>query len=350
MRERAETIYRRRYIALYAHGIPLMAYYAGRPLSFSLCAPLLLGTMAWYIIATFLLRRDDHFTLTAAAAAPFGLYLILAHVPTITQSWLIVAAFILVAVSAIILRNASPTAPRGKQYCMCKKLSDVIGVSSAIVGGCLTVAVLATIMVAFFPVDLFRMSTEYHCEGEIEAVSTQVRDDLLDQHEAELERLSEWDTLSEGDKLELMQLLCNIECIYYGIPHRVPVRFNLLPLDTVGTYDPESDEIKLNCYYVNHLPFAISLNSLLHECTHAYQHAMVDAYQATPEEYRNLVCLRDARVFQYEFAHYVGGDEDDDFNEYYSQKVERDAREVAEAVTQFYCDRLSLDYAEIVAD
>ena len=339
MREREETLYRRRYIALYAHGIPLMAYYVGRPHSLSLCAALLLGTMAWYIAATFLLRRDDHYTLTAAATAPFGLYLILAHVPTVAQNCLIIVAIVLVAVSAV-----------GKRYCMCKKFSDVIGVSSAIVGGCLAVAVLAKIVFAFFPADFFRLPAENHHKGEIEAVSAQVRDDLLDRHKAELARLSEWDTLSEGDKLELMQLLCNIECIYYGIPHRVSVRFSLLPLDTGGTYDPESDEITLNCYYVNHLPFSVSLNSLLHECTHAYQHAMVDAYQETPEEYRNLICLRDARVFQYEFAHYVGGDEDDEFDEYYSQKVERDARDIAEAVAHFYCDRLDLDYAEIVTD
>lgn len=350
MREREDAIYRRRYIALHAHGIPLMAYYVGRPQSLSLCAPLLLGTMAWYIIAAFLLRRDDHYTLTAAATAPFGLYLILAHVSTVVQNCLIFAAAVLVAVSAVILHNASPTAPRGKRYCMCKRLSGVIGVSSAIVGGCLAVAVLTNIVLAFFPVNLLRLSTENRCEGEIELVSTQVRDDLLDRHKAELGHLDEWETLSEGERLELMQLLCNIECIYYGISHRVPVRFDLLPLDTGGTYDPETDEITLNCYYINHLPFAVSLNSLLHECTHAYQHAMVNAYQATPEEYRNLVCLRDARVFQYEFAHYVSGDEDDEFDKYYSQKVERDAREVAEATTRFYCDRLDLDYAEIITD
>ena len=104
--------------------------------------------------------------------------------------------------------------------------------------------------------------------------------------------------------------------------------------------------ITLNRLYVNEMPAAVICNSLLHECVHAYQYCLIEAYQVLPEEYRELVALRDAAIFEYEFEHYIGGEVD--FEGYYAQKVERDAREVSRSRTRYYCDKLDIGYAEIV--
>ena len=347
MYERDEVIYKRRYIGLHTRAIPLLACFLGRILSFQQSAPLVWGATIWYIAATFLLRSESDFALTAAAAAPFGLYLLLTHASPVFGYVLIAVTFVLIAAYAVALYNSPPFDPRRVQRCWRKKLLKAIGFGATVIGGILAVLVLGRIVLSLLPTGMLRPSYERRVNTPV-SVTSDVGIEPLEQCREELSRLNEWDDLTEGEKLTLMQLLCNVECAYYGIPHPVNVQFALLMPDTTGRYTEEDSMITLNRLYVNEMPATVVCSSLLHECVHAYQYCLIEAYRVLPEEYRELVALRDAAVFEYEFDHYIGGE--DDFEGYYAQKVERDARAVSKSRTKYYCDKLGVNYAEIVIE
>lgn len=170
---------------------------------------------------------------------------------------------------------------------------------------------------------------------------TQGQKDTISGHMEELCRLEEenWAALTVQERLDVLQTVANIERSYLGVPHELSLGAGTLEEDVLGHYDFVTNQIVLSLDHLAEDDADDVLDTVLHECYHAYQHNLVELYGQSPERYRELQIFTAARDYAEEMADYQDGD---DFSAYYSQRCERDARNYAEAGVQDYYDRLAL--------
>lgn len=108
---------------------------------------------------------------------------------------------------------------------------------------------------------------------------------------------------------------------------------------TLAYYSETQHQIVIDLEYLNSSHSYDVLETLIHECTHAYQYEQVALYQKLDEESRNLLMFYDASVYLEEFADYEDGSED--FFLYYSQLAEINARKAGEEEAQEYIERVN---------
>lgn len=81
------------------------------------------------------------------------------------------------------------------------------------------------------------------------------------------------------------------------------------------------------------------LNSLCHECYHAYQRAQVEAYSQVDDDLKNLRMFILIPEYEADFANYDGSDS---FS-YYMQTVEIAARQYAEDAVEDYKNQIEAE-------
>lgn len=157
-----------------------------------------------------------------------------------------------------------------------------------------------------------------------------------------------WDTLSLQQRLDLVQVVANIERNYLGIPFALPVKGAYLDGSKAGFYNRDAKEITVDLWVLEgsaaedaHLK---TLEIITHEAHHAYAHSMAEMYAAVDEEYKSLLLLWDAARYTEEFEAYVSGE--DNFEDYYYQKLEQDARSYSDDAVWDYYDRIKEYVAE----
>ena len=142
-----------------------------------------------------------------------------------------------------------------------------------------------------------------------------------------------WGTYSIQEKLDILQVICDYECknnlgcespeVVAGHPER----------DTIyGSYSSKTKTITISVEHLANDPAEDVLDTLLHEARHAYQHAIVNAFNAIEEnlseEAKALSCFRTIEDYRDNFENYISGNED--YFSYYDQDVESDSRSWAE--------------------
>ena len=80
------------------------------------------------------------------------------------------------------------------------------------------------------------------------------------------------------------------------------------------------------------------LNTCLHEAFHSYQYRLIDAYNSTDEDVKSLRMYKRAVSYIEEFSNYIDGNKD--FNGYYEQLCETDARNYAEDAVEDYYNKI----------
>lgn len=68
-----------------------------------------------------------------------------------------------------------------------------------------------------------------------------------------------------------------------------------------------------------------TLMTVLHECYHAYEYTLVRAYNRMDENYKAFITYNDVSVYEYEFEHYISGENNKNREAYEAQYCERDA-------------------------
>lgn len=147
-----------------------------------------------------------------------------------------------------------------------------------------------------------------------------------------------WVNLDIQQKLNVCQKIINCEARYLGLSHEITVGTAELPEKTVACYSETQHQIVVNIDYLNNLYSYDILETLIHECTHAYQHEQVDVYKTLDETSRNLLMFYDASIYMEEFANYEDGDHD--YLHYYTQRIEKDARYAAATQSVEYVNRI----------
>ena len=150
-----------------------------------------------------------------------------------------------------------------------------------------------------------------------------------------------WKTLSLQDKLDLMQLVANIEQRYLGT-YDLNVEASITK-GCCGYYDDGKHKIVINLDHLKNDESWQVLDTLAHEAYHAYQHRLVDLYEKADTKQKQLIVFRSVKEYSIEFKHYNSGE--DNFEEYYNQKCEEKARKYAEEAVADYHNKI-MQYIE----
>ena len=156
-------------------------------------------------------------------------------------------------------------------------------------------------------------------------------------------RSNAWDEANAQEKLDALQELAVLECVYLGIQHPITVKAKTMPAQNLGSYNDAEKEISINIDHLLNDSRTEIMDTVCHEIRHAWQHEFVDAYYSLPGEYRSLLGIREGREFQFEMFNYVTGKEQGTLNDYYNQVIEQDARSYASKRTQYYLNILISD-------
>lgn len=133
----------------------------------------------------------------------------------------------------------------------------------------------------------------------------------------------EYSKLTIDEKMELLQVMADIQGRYLGLARRVIVRNSSLKEGEVANYSDATAVIQIDTEHLSEEPQEV-LETLYHEMFHAAQHQYAEIYNQVSAKNKNSYFLMDAETYAYEIANYKSGE--DDVLEYYSQKLEQDAR------------------------
>lgn len=144
---------------------------------------------------------------------------------------------------------------------------------------------------------------------------------------------SSWELLSDQEKVDVLQVIADIETHYMEIAPVTVVNCHL-ENRTIGAYDHSQRQAQIDLD--KHIGYESLeyVNTILHECRHAYQHDCVDSLDWNDTKVQTGIYFSEVRNWRYEHANYVSASEDRDV--YYNQWIEKDARHYAEEGVYVY--------------
>lgn len=275
-------------------------------------------------------RSRNNYSVFANVALPFGVYTAITYA---SLKMKYIAGVLLVSgfLSAILIIPVFFTKIRYKKkvYTIINRLGIAVAKWQFVHACGLVIVMVGLGCSALFsygivrPTDnppIFQESINYTVEDNLE-VLTQLQEER-------------WDVLSVQERIDVLQVVANIETSTLGIPHELNVGAANLGEYTLGGYRNGSHEIILSLDSLETDNAETILNTICHESFHAYQYCLVSVMENAPEEYENLLIFREANKYAAEFNHYQNGR--NDFESYYAQKCEKDAREYAENAVNYY--------------
>lgn len=294
---------------------------------------LVVACSGWGICCQWESRRRIRDILATQAIA-FGVYTILAYMPlrpVLVQGVLAVTAVLALLYVVLIqsqpIRRGSPARVRRvQQFRRNQSLTAVfrtLAVGLAALQGMFLLAVVlrGTVLTA-----RVTATNEYRAE-----------DTLSDDELRTLELLTPetWDTLTAQERLDVLQTVANIEQASLGLPHELNVAAEDVEEDSLcAYYQDDTHQIMVSVDKLLHRSSGFLVEATCHEAYHGYQHRLTELYAAAPEESRGLQILQPAERYTEEFGNYTDGEED--FDTYYSQACERDARSYSQARVAYY--------------
>ena len=147
-----------------------------------------------------------------------------------------------------------------------------------------------------------------------------------------------WAELDLYERLEVLGIVAEIEKYRLGLHHELSLGTANLDVGIAAHYSDYNHTIVVD---LDHLMEASSwdmVDTVAHEAYHSLEYCMAEAYNEVSEELKNTAFFHRAKVYAQEFADYIDGSED--FNAYYGQLCESDAREYGERVSHAYFNAL----------
>lgn len=136
-----------------------------------------------------------------------------------------------------------------------------------------------------------------------------------------------WKTLSTEEKMQVLNVVKNIEMNYLGIVEdSILLVAGILDENTLGFFDSKESVICINIEHLLNAPAEDVLKTLLHECNHVYTYNISRLYEESSPEFQNLLLFHNADCYVQEYNQ----SSPKNYDEYYSQECERSARLYAE--------------------
>ncbi len=153
--------------------------------------------------------------------------------------------------------------------------------------------------------------------------------DALDAHIEELQRLKpeSYAALTVDEKIQLLQMVADIEGRYLGLDTRIRIGCSDLKEDVLGYYKDSTKEIQIDTEYLDSEPREV-ICLLCHEMYHAAQQQYARIYDKLSQDEKKSYFLTEAAEYAEELKHYKNGEEGGahEYFSYYTQTLEREAR------------------------
>lgn len=281
-------------------------------------------------------RRRNHLSMFVNLVLPLETYIALSYWPAVKRPFMAVgAAAGIVAFAYFLTVMCRKIENRGRcgVIFMRRLRYGVLG-GRTLAALCLTLLFIPVGVKAALGCDLFYPA--------VAPAASSAENHTIAGHLEELRKLEEdtWETLDRAERLDLLQTVANIEDTYLGLPHELFVTAGDLPESIAGQYDDGTHTITLDADYLMNRLARDVLDTVCHEAYHAYQHRLCDAYDSLDSDFKGLLLFYRTEKYTVDFKNYYSGD---DFDAYYSQQVEVDARNYAADAVEDY-------YAKIEAD
>lgn len=150
-----------------------------------------------------------------------------------------------------------------------------------------------------------------------------------------------WSGLSVQERVDFLQHIANAEKRYLGLPFSVEVKAEVLDNKVLAEYSHEDHMIEMDYESLKSCKLEEAIESLAHECRHAYQRALVELYKSSDSKYNELYVFRYVPNFIEEFDNYI--DAANDYEGYIKQWVEIDANAYAENATEDILETLGVE-------
>lgn len=301
------------------------------------------SALLWIILVAFVLLHGILIfkyhrtggTVAISLLLPYGIYTILAYKETIgIQIKVVLGVSFLLALLYIFLvmfrkiKNQEKKAQiyKNRAYRCLIMTYKFVGIGMAVI-------MLPLLLQSAFGVVLFKPSVKPALQDTVSESTIQNNIDTI-----LLLQEQEWQKLTTKEKLDVMQVVANIEANYLGIPHELNVGGTNLDEVLAAAYSDSTHSIQFNMNYLETSSAKRILESCCHEAHHAYQYCLIDAYDKASEEAKNLRIYKEAKVYKKEFDHYISADKDADA--YMTQQCEKDARSYAESAVEDYYNRI----------
>lgn len=185
-------------------------------------------------------------------------------------------------------------------------------------------ALVCTMVIIIALIDTCISHRRLGCVFGIEATAYNDEDSLAANMEQVLKmQPEEYSKLTVDEKVELLQVMADIQGRYLGLDRRVTVKTSSLENDRLGYYRDSTAVIQIDTEHLSDDPQSV-LETLYHEMFHAAQHQYAHIYDQVSEENKKSYFLMDAEIYAEEIKNYENGE--NDILEYYAQKLEQDAR------------------------
>lgn len=146
---------------------------------------------------------------------------------------------------------------------------------------------------------------------------------------------STWKKLDFNEKLGVLHSVIKIEKENLGLPDDLQIDVCKMKEDLLGRYNDYSKQILINSNLLLDETSDELLDTVCHEAYHSYQHRLISVYIDLDEKDKKLKLFRNIGRYENEFRNYKNGL--DDFDSYYTQTCENNARKYAEKrVKEYY--------------
>lgn len=202
-----------------------------------------------------------------------------------------------------------------------------------IITSCCSLVVIYIAGTAITGIQLYRPSTEASdtSSGFIE---------YLDENSDTFDLLEEskWQTLTNNQKLDVLQMVCNGERIRLGIQSSIRIKSRYFENNLLGSYVKADQTIIINTKLLKEGTAEEVMACTTHECFHSLQYDLVALYDSVPDEKKKLMIFNTVEKYKTEFSNYKDG-YCADFDDYYDQSVEEDARSYSNYAPDVYLER-----------
>ncbi len=278
-------------------------------------------------------RRRNDSSMSATVFTPVALYFFWSYwqsCPNIVTTMLVILLIVACVYVSLVGINLVHDYRRGKRISFGRAASGMFYGTRTITGICAGILVIATVSGIGFG----KISSNIEASNPVRHSCT-ISDNI---ETVSLLNEDSWNELSVEEKLDVLQVIANIEASYLGLPHELNVSARILAEDICGNYDDSTHTVTLNLDYLSGESAHDVLETVLHEAYHAYERRLVDLYNRLSTEDQKLLMFESAPYYQENFENYIDGH--GDILGYMLQDVEIDSRRYATFGVEDYYTRI----------
>ena len=301
------------------------------------CLLLLISGLGCYLSLN---NHRDKVRVFVNTVTPYGLFTLFAYWKNLPTLFSIAVVLILLGGATIFTLRMKPRIRHPNKKLIIKTRLWQAFWGSRVIAACVFLVLVATLCGVILtghslvpvqePAVIYQPDSEYTIESQINVLGN-MREEI-------------WSGLSTDERIETLQVIANIEAQELGLPNEL--RVILVPDEdkTIAGYQDSTHTIRFNIDYLDSLSAKESLISICHEAEHAYQHRLVNVYDEIDDDYKNLPVFQTAAKYKNEFQNYIDVNKEENFDDYYFQACEVNARIVSEHRAEEYYSTINLHY------